>query len=243
MTVEQILRDHLTRATDEVLGGPDVDTAVRDGRRRRRSRHLGLAVAAVAVAGAGALGVSALAGDDSTMVRDAPVTSAAPDFVPGTDVDDVLAATVAAHLPSLAAPDDVYPSDTSTDGPLPDADFAAATDWQAVYTLNGGGRLLVLMGRPVPAEPFTCSGCESRDVPGGTVYLDGYETVAPGGEVVVDGDANVDVGGGESNRGVYFVRDDGFQVSALERTAAGAERTFTDDQLAGLVGDERLTFG
>ncbi len=51
---------------------------------------------------------------------------------------------VAGHLPSLPAPDDVYPSDSHTAGPMPDADFASAEDWQAAYTLADGHGFLLM---------------------------------------------------------------------------------------------------
>ena len=79
-----------------------------------------LGLAALAVVGMGAVGVRVVTGDDSSTVRqDAPVAEApAPaspgDFVPGTDIDEKLAAVVAAQLPALPAPDDVYPSDSHT---------------------------------------------------------------------------------------------------------------------------------
>ena len=97
-------------------------------------------------------------GDDSPTVRqDAPVAEApAPaspgDFVPGTDIDEKLAAVVAAQLPALSAPDDVYPSDSHTAGPIDDADWASAEDWQATYTLGSGHSFGMITG--LPSEGF-----------------------------------------------------------------------------------------
>ena len=192
------------------------------------------------MAGAGAVGLNALvAGPD--VVHDAPVGAPAPtDFVPGTDVDTTMAAVVAEHLPGLPAPDDVYPSDVRHDGPMPDADFASATEWQAVYALPGGGRLLVLMGRP--GEPFACDGCTAQEAEGGTVYVQTYRTIAPGEEAFVDSDQTVEAAGGQMNRGVTYVTDDGFLVAAYERTEPGQEPRVSDDELAELVVDGRLTF-
>ena len=47
---------------------------------------------------------------------------------------------MAEHLPALPEPNDVYPSDSETAGPLPDDAFARATEWQAVYTAEPGTR-------------------------------------------------------------------------------------------------------
>src|SRR4051794_3762817 len=145
MTVEQLLRDQLDRATHDVVGGPDLAASIRAGRRRRRTTRVGVSTAAVVVLGLGAMGAHALTGDDGgATAHDAPVAHAvapvapAPavpsDFVPGTDIDESMAAVVAEHLPALPAPDDVYPSDANTAGPLPDSEFARAQDWQASYT-------------------------------------------------------------------------------------------------------------
>jgi hypothetical protein len=73
-------------------------------------------------------------------------------FVRGTTIDTDLAAAVAAADPSLPAPRDVYPSDWSRDTPLPDADFANATEWQLVYVLAPKVELLVYVSVPIPGE-------------------------------------------------------------------------------------------
>ena len=73
MTTEQLVRDQLDRATHEVIGGPDLASSVRAGRRRRRTARVGLAAAAVAVLGLGVVGAHALTGADAAGVaHDAP---------------------------------------------------------------------------------------------------------------------------------------------------------------------------
>jgi len=242
VTTEQILRDQLDRATQEVVGGPDLASTIRDGRRRRRTTHVGLAVVAVAVLGLGAVGAHALGGDDTPPVaHDAPVAGgpaqlapapAAPvDFVPGTDIDDSMAAVVAEHLASLPAPDDVYPSDGKTAGPLPDVEFARAQDWQATYTTDTGGAL-VMMGRPEEIGGWRCRDCGAKDVPGGTLYHQTYSTDD----------------GTTWWFATFFVGDDGHFVNAFESVrapdeqSAAGRRQLSDADLETLVEDPRLTF-
>jgi hypothetical protein len=242
MTLEQLVRDQLARATENVPGGPDLATSIRDGRRRRRTARVGVAAAAVAVLGLGALGAHALGGDnDAAVAHEAPVADepapavpapAAPvDFVPGTDVDDTMAAVVAEHLPSLPAPDDVYPSDSHTAGPIPDSEFARAQDWQAAYTTDTGGAL-VIMGLPEEVGGWRCSDCDAKEVAGGTLYHETYST--DDGQIWWFG--------------TYFVGDDGHFVNAFEsvqapdeQTAAG-QRKLSDTDLEALVEDTRLSF-
>jgi len=241
MTTEQLLRDQLDRATRDVVGGPDLAASIRDGRRRRRTTRAGVAIATVAVLGLGAVGARALAGDDGhTVARDTPVADGPPvapapqaptDFVPGTDIDASLAAVVAEHLPSLPAPDDVYPSDGQTAGPLPDAEFARAQDWQATYTTEAGGAL-VMMGSAEELGGWRCRDCGAEQVPGGTLYHETYST--------------------DDGRtwwfGTYFVADDGHFVNAFESVQAPDEQTaadrrqLADADLEALVEDARLTF-
>jgi hypothetical protein len=236
MSVEQLVRDQLDRDTRDVVGGPDLITSIRDGRRRRRTTRAGVALAAVAVLGLGTVGTHALVGGHPRSVaHDAPVADApapaAVDFVPGTDVDDSMAAVVAELLPSLPAPDDVYPSDGKAAGPLPDAEFARAQDWQAAYTTDTGGAL-VMMGRPEELGGWRCRDCGAREVAGGTLYHETYST--------------------DDGRtwwfGTYFVGDDGHFVNAFEsvhapdeQTAAG-QRQLSDSDLEALAQDPRLTF-
>jgi hypothetical protein len=243
MTAEQLVRDQLDRATHEVVGGPDLTTSIRNGRRRRRTTRVGVAAAAVAVLGLGAVGAHALGGGDrGAVAHDVPVADgpapapplpAAPvDFVPGTDVDDTMAATIAERLPALPAPDDVYPSDSNTAGPIPDSEFARAQDWQAAYTTDTGGAL-VMMGLPEELGGWRCSDCNAHDVPGGTLYHQAYST---------------DDDGGTWWFGTYFVADDGHFVNAFESVQAPDEQTATgqrqlsDHDIEALVEDPRLSF-
>jgi hypothetical protein len=242
MTVEQLVRDQLDRATREVVGGPDLATSVRAGRRRRRTTRVGVAAAAVAVLGLGAVGAHALGGDDPRPVghdasvadRPAPAVPApaAPvDFVPGTDVDDTMAAAVVEHLPSLPAPDDVYPSDSRSAGPIPDSEIARAQDWQAAYTTDTGG-FLVIMGLPEEIDGWRCSDCDAQEVKGGTLYHETYSTNS----------------GQTWWFGTYFVGDDGHFVNAFESVQAPDEaaatglRQLSDADIEELVEDPRLSF-
>jgi hypothetical protein len=240
VTTEQIIRDHLERATRDVPGGPELETAVRRGRRRRFQRRGGLAVAALAVLGLGGTGVYTVAGGDGRTVvhdsgRQAPVadTRAGPtDYVPGTDIDQKVAAIVARHLPALPAPDDVYPSDSHTAGPIADADWASAEDWQATYTQNGN-HVLLITGLPSEGAPTCDSGCQH--VPGGTVFAENYSSTG-------------DDGTERWYFGRYFTRADGSFAGAWEivaaddEKAAESQRHLADADLAALVQDPGLTF-
>ena len=239
MTTEQIIRDQLDRATRDVPGGPDLETAIVSGRRRRLQRRGGLAVAAVAVLGLGATGVHAMVGGDGkTVVHDGgrPVPMAgAPagptDYVPGTDIDQKLAAVIAQHLPTLPAPDDVYPSDRHTAGPMPDADWASADDWQATYTENGN-EVLLITGTPSEGS-LTCDG-DCHHVAGGTMFHQSSSTV--------------DQGTHRWYFGTFFYRPDGTFTNAWEivnandEATAESQRHVTDTDLAALVQDPGLTF-
>jgi len=241
VTTEQLVRDQLERATRTVPGGPDVETAIRSGRRRRRLRRGVLAVAAVAVLGLGATGLHAVTdGDGGTVVHDpgrrAPLAGApaAPtDYVPGTDIDQKLAAIIAQHLPGLPAPDDVYPSDSHTAGPIADADWASAEDWQATYTENGN-QVLVITGLPSEG-PDTCGGCPGRTVPGGYLFREDSSSIGDDGRT-------------RWYFGTFFARDDGTFTNAWEIVRADDEqvaegmRHVTNADLAALVQDPGLTF-
>jgi hypothetical protein len=235
MTTEQQLRDQLTRATADVPGAPDLERSVQRGRRRRRTRRAGLALAAVAVVGIATGGVRAVTADDEgpTVARNAPVAgapAAATDYVPGTDQDARIADAIAELLPSLPAPDDVYPSDRHTAGPLPDADFAQAEDWQATYTA-GDSTLLVITSAPSEGG-MRCDDCDEQPVPGGTLY---HQTFSSGDPV-------------QWYFGVYFARPDGSVVNAFEsltapdEATAASRRQFSDADLARVIQDQRLSF-
>ena len=193
MTIDQqpsdVLRDRFDRATAGWMPEPDLAAAIAGGRRSRRRRAMAYAGASLAVVAVAALAVAApRIGHDDVPVA---ATPAADDgtFVPGTTIDTDLAAAVAAADPSLPAPTDVYPSDWSRDTPLPDADFADATEWQLVYDLSPQVQLLVYVGKPIPGEPAgqpvgtVVTGSNSIGDPAREVWFHSM-LVAPDGHVV-----------------------------------------------------------
>lgn len=251
MSLEQHLRDQLDRATRDVVGGPDLATAVTDGRTGRRRRHLvrgGVAVAALAVGGVLAASVLPLGSDGSTPTAADPTSAASSSssvdggFVEGTDIDEMLERIVERHVPTLDRPDEVYPSDWESRGPMPDADHADATDWQATYTASTDEQLLVFMGYPPPDEP-TSSGCEGVRRSSG--QPDCSSTRLPNGGSVTD-----DAYTTEGSYVFYtvYVSPSGFTVDALETVTASswqqaADRRQLDYQILGeLVTDPKLTF-
>jgi hypothetical protein len=188
MTLEQQLREQLDRSTADVPTVPDLAATLGRGRARRRRRGLlttagGAAGAAVAAA----VVVSVLAGGSvapgerervatdpaaTTPSTTTPSTTAGSgDFVAGTDRDEILARVVARHLPSLGAPDDVYPSDWDHAGPMPDADHADATDWQATYPIDAHTRLLVFTGYGPPDEQQPQAGLTHSRYSNGETYV------------------------------------------------------------------------
>lgn len=244
MNVEDQLRDHYRDDAAEMLGGPDLSAVLDRGRRRRRTRVAGgvgaglAAVAVAAVATASVLGGSTTTtGSDPARGADpaaGPADSAAGavDFVAGTDVDDTVQDVVASHLTMLGAPDDVYPSDWSTNGPIPDADFAAATDWQAAYPVADGERALVLMGYPKPGESTDCPTCHEQSVPGGTLSTQVSRLQTTGEWLFM----------------TSLVRDDGFRVSVIDYVTAPrlaqarAARSISDADATAVVRDARMHF-
>jgi hypothetical protein len=252
MTIEQQLREQLERSTQDVPAGPDLAVSVSRGRARRRRRGMLLAggglVAGTAVAAL--LLVVAVGGTSDrtgTQIATDPTTSApgaAGDgsFVTGTALDELLEAVVARHLPALGRPDDVYPSDWDHAGPMPDADHADATDWQAVYTAGPHDRLLVIMGWPKPGER-AASGC-AGGTPGAAQPACHRERL-PGGGSVTDQSYRSDEGYTFYSS---YVAGSGFTVNALETVTAGswdravAGRVLASQDLGALVTDPRLTF-
>ena len=131
------------------------------------------------------------------------------DYVPGTDIDTRMADVIAEHLPSLPAPDDVYPSDSHRPGPLPDADFARAEDWRATYTLDGS-ELLVIASAPSEGG-VACAGCAKQQVPAAPSPPDLH--LRRSGPLVLR---------------VSFERPDGSAVSVYESLDAPDEQTGQD---------------
>lgn len=248
MTAEQLVRDQLDRATAHVPTSPDVEAAVAGGRRRRRTRRAGLATAAVAAVVAAPLAVSAYLPHETTRAHETPVATApapapaapvagpaATDYVPGTDIDETMVATVADHL-SLPAPDDVYPSDSVHPGPVGDADVARATDWFATYVL-AGQQVDVAMGYADPAILACETGCSSTTTSGWELQEregEGWHTTSGHGP----------------QQWVFITQAvrDGFYVNVREAIfapdleAARSQRTLDQAAVADLVTDPRLSF-
>ena len=226
-----------SRATHDASAGPDLAEVLALGRgarrRRTRLRVAGAAGVAAVVVAAGVLAPRFTQSDDVVAPASPP---AATDYVAGTAVDETMVAAVAAHVPGLAQPRDVFPSDADHNGPMPDEDFATATDWQAEYDVEGGGffRLLVAHAE----EPYVpvCDGCLRTEVPGGRTGVDQSQSLA-------DTDADH-----PWVFRVMFQGDDGRIVIATEKVpgasvgSATQHRVFTDAQLAELVQDPTLTF-
>jgi hypothetical protein len=154
------------------------------------------------------------------------------DFVAGTDVDAVMQQVIADHLPTLGAPDDVYPSDWFTNGPIADADFADATDWQAAYPVGDGEHALLLMGYPDPTEPAGCGDCTQETVPGGTLTTQVSHLQ----------------GSAEWLFTTSLVRDDGFTVGLVDYVSAGRlaeakrDRSISEADARAVVRDPRMHF-
>jgi hypothetical protein len=236
MTMEQQLRDHY-ESTTEVLGGPDLGSVLDGGRRRRRVRMTGAISTAAAAVTVGAVVAASLVGGDSSPTASDPArgsqAAAAPtDHVPGTQIDETMQSVIAEHLPGIGAATDVYPSDWDHSGPMPDADFADATDWQAAYDLTDAERALVVMGYPMPGEPTRCPSCHEETVPEGTLLTQ----------------VSYVEGTGEWHFFTSLVRDDGFSVSVIDYVVAPEEadarqaRSISNAEAAAVVRDPRLQF-
>lgn len=235
MITESDIKHAYARAAEDTPPGPDL-AAVLDqarGARRRRTRvRAVVAVGLAAVVTGGAVVVPHLLPDPQAPATPAP--PAAQDFVAGTSVDEAIAEAVARHLPALGAPRDVFPSDSEHNGPMPDADFARAEDWQAEYDLPDGGLLRLLVAHPAAGAAYDCPTCEWRAVPGGRTWSQASQL----GTNDVEGWRFL----------VLFAAGSGYRLSVIEdvpvpgRSAAEAARTTTDAQLLELAQDPQLTF-
>lgn len=168
MNLEEHTRTHLDQLTADVVGGPDLATAIRNGRRRRRSRVSALAVSGLAVT-AVAAGITAHQLQQPTpTVEVTPATQPATykDFVPGTDIDETIQATVAAHVIGAPAAAKVYPSDWNRNTPLPDSEAQNATDWQSLYSLGANESMSVEMFKRIPGDAAPTECRVSMDSPG-----------------------------------------------------------------------------
>ncbi len=183
MNVEEQLRSDLKELTHDVPRSLNLDQVVLAGRSRRRRRHVVAGVGTCALltgiswGGTGLVDSLTTSGRESQQLQ--PAIAGAhhvlpahqlghgkksdlgaqdvQDFVPGTDIDEHMQTVINGHLdPGLhATVTDVYPSDWNHDGAMPDAQWQNATDWQAVYTIPGGQRLLVIMFYVRPGDSCT----------------------------------------------------------------------------------------
>ena len=238
MSSDTDIRRAYTRATDDPTSGPDLAEVLALGRgaRRRRTqlRVAGATGIAAAVVAAGVLVPRSMQTDDVAVVPAAP--PAATDFVAGTTTDEALADVIASHLPGLGEPRDVFPSSPDHNGPMPDADFASATEWQAEYDVEGGGMFRVLVTRAGDVAGPLCDDCFRTEVPGGRIGTDWSQSLA-----------DLDVDHPWMFR-VLFQGDDGRVAIAFEKVAgatresASQSRVFTDAELADLLQDPSLSF-
>ena len=187
MTIDQQLRDRFDRATDRPLPTIDLPAAIEGGRRIRRRRTASYAAGSLAVAAIAAGAVLApLQWSGSTdRVADGLSTASGPasddsPFVAGTDIDERLAASVAADVPVLPAPTDVYALDWRRAGNeagyaappaalrLPDDQFGDATAWQLRYDIAPGHTVLITVASEVDGE-----------LPGFACDAEGFLSVGP----------------------------------------------------------------
>ena len=242
MNVEEQYRITLDELTRDRPGGPDLAAAIAGGRRRRRVRRTAWVGAGVAVAAVATIAGVALTSDGTTVALE-PVPSRASyrDFVAGTGIDETVQATVAQHLPRLAVATDVYPSDWNTPGPIPDADFADATEWQATYDVSREERLMLLMSQRIPGEAMVrgCDRIGASDVP-----CRSAET-ADGSRLVTFGYV---LHGTTYRFLTVHVTPDGFLTEALDDVQADSwaqaqqSRGLTEEQTKALVSDPALRF-
>jgi hypothetical protein len=253
MTIDQQLRDRFDRVTQGSIPEPDLAAAIAGGRRRRRLRSVSYAVGSLAVAAVAATAVvvprlgsdpvPTLAADDGT-------------FVPGTTIDTDLAAAVAAADPSLPPPSDVFASDWSRDTPLPDDQFANATEWQLVYDLAPQVELLVYVTKPIPGDPSTPScasgGDRTVDVEDGTQTVDVPELSCVEPESAAGSLVTVHDQIGDPVRELWYhsmlTAPDGRFVNVIEQVSSGNPdrgaqvRVLSDDQLEALAQAPDLVF-
>ncbi|HEX4472571.1 MAG TPA: hypothetical protein VH085_11415 [Nocardioides sp.] len=256
MNVDEQTRAQLTRLTEHVEGAPDLATSVREGRlRRRRRQHLVGGVAGLAVAGI-ALGTALQLGQQThhvVAIDHPPVASSSGadqpayhDFVPGSDVDEALQATAAAHLPQLAPATRVYASDWNHDGPIADAQVPNATDWEAFYDVSPNDTLAIAMSKRIPGglKHDDCS-----DIPStvGQPLCD-ISHLSDGSTLVTDSFTLVEGGAPHYWFTTTLTRADGMVVTANQRITADSwpeatdRRTYDPTQTAALVEDPALTF-
>jgi hypothetical protein len=234
-------RSTLDELTRDPVGGPDLSAVIARGRRRRRVRRTAWAGAGVAAVVIAAVAGVSLTRERSSVAVEPVGEPSYQDFVAGTDLDRTLQATVARHLTGLPAAADVYPSDWNTPEPIPDADFADATEWHAVYDVSGTERLRVVMSQAIPDQPSDtrCARLEQSDIPCERVEL-------PDGSVETR--SGYLLGSTTYRFMTVLVAPDGFVVETLDDVrsdsveGARAARQLTDTALSSLVRDAALRF-
>lgn len=254
MHVEERLKAQLDAATDTVPTGPDLTISLQQGRRQRRTRGV-VAIAAATVA-VGAIGSAAALvpwtdPSDATHSAEYPTSAPreVPDFVAGTDIDEVMQRTFNDHVPDIGWADDVYPSDWTRNTPLPDQDFALATDWDATFALSPHDTALVVMGFNSPDESASqgCKDaanggrgappCHETQVGDGSVTSSAYSLLQPASEGL---DTFTFI--------TSYQTADGFTVNVLDRVqapswrSAKALRSLDETTMTQLALDPALTF-
>jgi hypothetical protein len=144
---EQLLRERLLAATDDVHGGPDLAVAIRAGRRRRRTTRGAVAAAVVVVAVAGAT-VPGL------VDQPPPQRAASVPAIDTSDTADRLEASVSEHLPSLRT-------------------LVGARHVADRWVLDYGS---VTVTVAVAGATLTCAACSSETVGDDVVYRRGADT-------------------------------------------------------------------
>jgi hypothetical protein len=234
-------RSTLDELTDDAPGGPDLATTIAGGRRRRRVRRTAWAGAGAAVVAVATIAGVPLAQHGRSVAVEPAGTTTYHDFVAGTGIDESLQATVARHLPGVPVATDVYPSDWNTPGPIPDVDFADATEWHATYDVSGGEQLTLLMSQRIPGEAMvpSCDQIGASDVPCRSTEA------ADGSRVVTFGYVLHDT---TYRFLTVHVTPDGFLAEALDDVQADSwaqaqgARGLTEEQTKALVSDAELRF-
>lgn len=248
MNLEQQTGEQLDRLTAEVIGGPDLDRVIRDGRRARRRRTARLGIVAVGATGlAVAAAWQVIPASTPEVAVDDPPAAAGPtyhDFVTGTQVDEQIQATAATHLPGLTDATDVFPSDWSHSAMNPPVEYQNATEWQAYYEPSVDDHLVVFTGKKVPGHPAGY-GCDEAAGPGshGCTFA-----TLPDGATLIQYASLIGDSGYSHWYASYLVRADGSVASIVEHVRADTwaqadeRRVFTYAQGKALVLDPQLEF-
>jgi hypothetical protein len=248
MNVDEQIRASLVASTEDVVGGPDLGRAVREGRRRRRRHAATIGVAALAVTGLAvgtAYQMARGSSDDTARDRtDAATSPAYHDFVPGTDIDEQLQAVVGEDLPGAGDANLVLALDIRGHTV---ADWQDANKWVLRYKVGVADVFVHVMkptGSGVACVNVTHSPNEGEP--------DCTRVELPSGGYVVS-DSFVGVPADSHNRPIYvfastYVRPDGSMVDVRQSLwvdtwhQAVADRAYTPDQLRDLLTDPRMDF-